>query len=175
MPDEEKRKPELRLVAENDRKDIESAAAMRQVEANLRELAANLIRVVRGAGKPCKIPEQCTDVVNAIHRYHDQAGVWPSDWDIDQALSIHRDLSNAEIDIDWEREAIYETAIRGSLQVAASRLAGQLVQEKRAESHVLGAVIGLMQLHEKAQKHHTDRQKKTGQAASGKSKKPRKG
>lgn len=174
MSDEGKRKPALRIVSENDREDIDSAAAMCQVEATLRELAANIIRVVRGAGKPCNIMNQCTDFVNAVDRYHDQAGVWPSDWDINQALSIHRELSLAEIDIDWEREAIYEAAMRGSLQVAASRLAGQRVQEQRAESQVLDAVKGLMQHREKAQKHHMESQKKTGQPASGKGTRPKK-
>lgn len=171
MSDQDDRKPTLRLVAENDQSQVDQAAAMRHVERAMRELAANIIRVVRGAGKSHDIAVQCMDVINAVHRYREQVGVWPSSWDLDQALSIRRELSPNDDNQSLDREAAFETAMRGSLQMAASRLVGQLVQERRGENEMRDALVGLMQLRAETRERRMDSEKETGRATSRKKKK----
>ncbi len=70
---------------------IDQAWAKEAVGWPLRELAANIIRVVRGAGKSYEIAGQCVSVIEAFQQYRDKVGQWPSSWEIDQALSISRE------------------------------------------------------------------------------------
>lgn len=146
----EERPPYLRLAAENDQRSIDQEWARGQLRRPLRELAANVIRVVRGAGRSYEIAEQCIAVIEAHRNYFDKVGSWPAAWEIDQALAIGRDRDTQVYDEAWERAVARETILRGSLQVAASRLVGQNTQENRGRSELMEGVNSIIQIREEA-------------------------
>jgi hypothetical protein len=156
MVDGTDRKPHLRLAVENKQADIDKEWAKREIEWPLRELAANIIRVVRGAGKSYELGRQCVAVIEAFKRYHEKVGHWPATWEIDQALSIRRDDTNATYDEAWEREHACETVIRGALQVTASRLVGQNTQEERGRSEMMDGVNTVERIREEARKRRAE-------------------
>jgi hypothetical protein len=148
MNDDAERKLHLRLAVENDQRDIDKERAKRDIEWPLRELAANIIRVVRGAGKSYEIAGQCVAVIEAFQRYREKVGVWPGSSEIDQALSIRREAENASYDDVWELEYAHGTIVRGALQVAASRLVGQNTQEQRGRSELMDGVNSIERIRE---------------------------
>ncbi|RWP32227.1 MAG: hypothetical protein EOR04_33105 [Mesorhizobium sp.] len=155
-----KPKPHLRLAVENDQKTIDQAWAKEAVGWPLRELAANIIRVVRGAGKSYEIAGQCVSVIKAFQQYRDTVGQWPSSWEIDQALSISREMHGQQTyDEAWQREQARDTVIRGALQVSASRLVGQNTQEQRGRSEMMDGLRELEQIREETRKRAAEEEK----------------
>jgi hypothetical protein len=68
----------MEVVSENSeaelarrRREDEVADALEQLGGRLRTLATNLLRIIRGAGKPSEI------VFQAMTAYHEAAGRWP--------------------------------------------------------------------------------------------------
>ena len=120
--------------------------AEQEFELALREAAANMLRIIRGAGKPFALLEQMSEIVAAAVKYRDVAGKLPIDilqtvlhceseteviWEkrrageIDEA-SIERWRENGELD---QLEA--EDSIKaGALQIIASQLVGQRPQKQ---------------------------------------------
>lgn len=120
----------VRLVSENTDAEIAAKRALDEFEGSLAILTANLLRIVRGAGRSYDVLEQANSLLLAAQRYRDAAGVWPSSEQIANAL----DLASPDFDERWpegESDFVYgkEAMIRGGLQVAASRLLGQRTQE----------------------------------------------
>ncbi|MBB6465585.1 hypothetical protein HNQ96_001443 [Aminobacter lissarensis] len=152
MSNDDEKKPHLRLAVENDQREIDHEQAKRDIEWPLRDLAANIIRVVRGAGKSYEIASQCVLVLKVFQQYRDRVGCWPSSWEIDEALSIRRESENPTYDDAWEREHARDTIIRGALQVTASRLVGQNTQEQRGRSEMMDGVRELEHIREEARK-----------------------
>lgn len=111
------------------------------MEWPLRELAANILRVVRGAGKSHAIGSQCVAVLKAFQDYRDKVGHWPSSFEMDEALSIRpQERPNETYDEYWEWRHAQEDIVRGGLQIAASRLVGQGTQEQRGRSDLMDGV-----------------------------------
>jgi hypothetical protein len=165
MSGDDERKPHLRLAVENNQRDIDKEWAKRDIEWPLRELAANIIRVVRGAGKSYEIAGQCVAVIEAFQRYREKVGHWPASWEIDQALSIRREDENASYDDAWERDYARETIVRGALQVAASRLVGQNTQEQRGRSELMDGVNSMERIREEARKRLAEAERARRQAS----------
>lgn len=165
MNSEDERKPHLRLAVENNQRDIDREWAKQEIEWPLRDLAANVIRVVRGAGKSHEIPRQCVAVIEAFQRYREKVGHWPASWEIDQALSIRQKDENASYDDAWEREYARETIVRGALQVAASRLVGQNTQEQRGGSELMDGVNSIERIREEARKRLAEAERARRQAS----------
>jgi hypothetical protein len=168
--DDTDRKPHLRLAVENKQADIDRELAKRDIEWPLRELAANLIRVVRGAGKSYEIVGQCVAVIEAFQKYREKVGYLPSSWEMDQALSIHQDDEKAIYDEAWEREDAVETMVCGALQIAASRLVDQRTQEHRGRSELMDGFYALERIREEARKRfaRAERAKKAPRKKPGK-------
>lgn len=164
MADEEDRKSHLRLAVENSQTDIDKEWAKREIEWPLWELAANIIRVVRGAGKSYELGKQCVAVIEAFERYHDKVGHWPGSWEVEQILSIRRDDPNVTYDEAWEREDARETIVSGALQVVASRLVGQNMQERRGRSEMMDGVNALERIREEARKRFAEAERARRQA-----------
>jgi len=64
----------MRVVSENSETDIARSRALIDVECALRELAANTLRVIRGAGEPDELGEQMIKVLDAMFAHRDAAG-----------------------------------------------------------------------------------------------------
>ena len=105
---------EPRLVPKTSEAERERARANRSVEAALRQLTANLLRVVRGAGKPYEIVRETDALVNALVAYRDAVSHWPTSDEFSAMLSVsERGEWRADLpDDQWER-------LRGMEQVVA--------------------------------------------------------
>ena len=123
--DQEKRP--LQVVAENSSRAVAHNSAVKSASLVSVATAANLIRVIRGAGKPEQIVHDALDVFEAFtcaaeinsnraYPYHEVA------------LELHGRAFPTTQTYDDHEEAI-NTILRGALQIIASRLVGQAVQE----------------------------------------------
>src|SRR5689334_3147715 len=116
--------PPLTLGADNSDRDLAKAEALRALYWPTRATAANILRVMRGAGRPQDLPQQIIDLAQAILEANDLSNAWGI-WSemercLQSAVPQYADLD----DFDDHRPAI----VRGSLQVCASNLVGQMSQ-----------------------------------------------
>ena len=106
----------------------------RLLDAALVELAANMLRVVAGAGRAWELPEQAAKFVTAAREYAAKHGHGPKSWDMERALS------------DWtpepkrERDYMYQEVVTGGLRFAASSLLGQRTQVIAAKRLIADAI-----------------------------------
>jgi hypothetical protein len=111
--------------------DSDRRIAMQAVTDRLCELAANILRSVRGAGKPYQIGRHAQALTDAMVAYRDAVGHYPSDEELAAALDV--EISEERLDqMSDEQQAVVQARqqiIRGALQVAASRLVDQRPQE----------------------------------------------
>jgi hypothetical protein len=124
--------------------------AMQIVSVRLRELAGNILRVVRGAGRSYEIGRQAQDLIEALHAYRDAVGQFPASEAIDAAL--HIETPDEQLNqMDDEQEMVVtarQAIIRGALQIAASRLLGQRTQEAVGYSEMLNGARDMEKLRE---------------------------
>ncbi len=112
--------PDLRVVAERSEKEIREQKATRTLKSALVNLAANLLRVIRGAGKPDRITEHLRALAEAYVNWEDVHGRPATD-------DVFHELLNFPRPEPTEREeqdemAMIEYAIcRHALQIVASR------------------------------------------------------
>ncbi len=150
MPDDEK--PKFKVVAENSQTQIDTGFAQQIVDQALVELAANIIRVVRGAGRPEDIVGQCADVLNAAVSFDKKAGRWVSPYSIASAIHLEHDQIEDYETFRGLRQLARRQMIRGSLQVAASRLLDQRLQIDKGEREMDDAFADLERLYEELRK-----------------------
>ena len=128
----------LRLVIANSDADVAAQEAKRELRETLRSFAANLLRIMRGAGKPTEVSGQCADLLEAIAGYRAACGRIADAAEIIDALELpcrrqfRRELS-ANMRKIFEGE---QKVLRGALQVAASQLLSQSDQEAAGESEI---------------------------------------
>ena len=142
--------------------DRDQERAELQLAGPLKSLAANMMRICRGAGKPERLLEDCIAVAEAFSAYRDVFGHWPSSFSIQKILTIENEVlarrfeQGEQLDgenLDWLLGI--DTLIRGSLQMAASRLAGQGTQEARGSDELFQ---GLEVLEGRRRKNAQDRE-----------------
>ena len=137
--------PDLRAVAENTEADKARQWATGGVSWALRDLTANLLRIVRGAGKPYEIVRQADELLQALVAYQKAVGHWPPSHELAEMLSVDRNeewrsqLKNSELNRLYAEERI----VRGALQKTASRLIGQATQEAAGDSEMYDGLRGL--------------------------------
>ena len=151
MTDEPK-KPKLSVVAQNSPRQIEANEAQERVDWALRQLAANLIRVVRGAGKPEDLIKQCADVVNAAVDHRDAAGMLPSSFAVASAIQLKHDELQYENDFWFERQLAYRSIVNGALQFTASKLLEQPLHVQRGQDEMDKGIRGLESAREELRK-----------------------
>lgn len=117
--------------------------------AALRVLAANIMRVLRGAGKPYDLPNEAAAFVEACDRYFSAHKRLP-----DLKNPLHRalntfdflrgstpvDIARWEADGSMDRLRAINAICRSALQISASRLLGQTNQEERGEEELLRGI-----------------------------------
>ena len=138
----------VRLVSKNSEAEIKRKETLVNIKAALRELTANLIRIVRGAGKSYEIAEQINTCLAAFLAYQDACGSLPPALELDKMLEMRRKsqdilgtpdekarqrwLSDGSFDL-----AAAEDQIRaGVLRTIAAELVGPRVQEANGEKEM---------------------------------------
>jgi hypothetical protein len=131
--------PDLKVVSERSEQEIKQQGAAAARKDALRELTANLIRIVRGAGKPDFIAEQLRDVAQAYADFNDVYGrpLWSDECSAMLSFSMP-ELPNND---DLANDLISEHALcREALQVVASTLLEQELQRKQALGDLLSTL-----------------------------------
>lgn len=147
----------IRIVAENSEAELARQRAMAEVSWALREMTSNLMRVIRGAGKPGMIGQHTQAFIQALVSYRDAAGMMPSPEDLTEILSVDEDpkiiavLENPEL----RRVDAKQRIVRGALQLAASRLVGQKTQESAGEHEMYDGIIAIEALRDEGRRERT--------------------
>jgi hypothetical protein len=112
-----------------------------EVGDRLRELAANIIRVTRGAGRAFDISLQAEAFLKAMVEHRNAIGYYPSAADLKQALRIDDPVSTQHVPAD-RLDELYprQMIVRGALQVAASRLLQQGAEQAVGEAEILKGI-----------------------------------
>jgi hypothetical protein len=120
----------MKVVAENADEEHRVQEAQERTERALVELAANLLRVVRGAGRPYDIAQHSHDFLAAMKAYYATKGKAPFEPFREATLSVRRDVPSRDFGASESfRAHAQDMVVRGALQIAASRLLGQAAQE----------------------------------------------
>lgn len=140
----------MRLVSESTGAEVVRERATLDIAWALRDLTANLLRVVRGAGKAYAIPEQTQAVLLALVAYRDAVGTPIPDHELSGILAFGQDRIDASKFTDAQvcRSVALDTIVRGSLQVAASRLIGQGTQERAGDAEMHRGIMEVERLRE---------------------------
>lgn len=127
-----------------DRSAIQASAA--SVRAGLREVAANLLRITRGSGRPELIVAQITALVGVFAAYREVTGEDLKPSDITEALRLeHITDDEDELWPVWDR-AVREM-VNGALQVAAAELLGQQAQAATGRRELFAGYRHIEKLH----------------------------
>jgi hypothetical protein len=113
-------------VAQSKPSDQEVQWARDAYSSALRELTANLLRVVAGAGKPHRVLEDAANFVHAFVDYHPHMSFHERVDGASKILSVREEHRGFD---DWKIYDAEEDIIVGALRIAASRLLGQRTQE----------------------------------------------
>jgi hypothetical protein len=124
------------------------------VRIGLQQLAANLLRVIAGAGRPQDIVRHVRALAEFIETYERAAGRAPGRHELSSCLqtSYDEELIRRLNDLERERAEAVETIVAGSLQIAASRLLGQATQETVAGHKLYKGIRDMERVREQARK-----------------------
>lgn len=141
--------PPIRIVSEQSDEVIARRKARAAIAYPLRVMAANIIRIVRGAGEPRYLIDQMGDVARAFEEYRTAYGHLPLGPDVQEALSFKDDWRRVHPwmeagrgdELDHELEAADYQMVRGALQMVAAMLIdeNQLHQTKGHDAIHQGA------------------------------------
>ena len=122
--------------------DVNRRGAENDARDAARVLAANIIRVVRGAGRPDEIGLQAVALVEAMQRHWETTQSWPNEEIANELRLASREPRT--VDGIWsEWESAEHRMITGALQIAASRLIDQPTQEAAGRREM---ITGLMRI-----------------------------
>lgn len=127
----------MRVVSNNSPEDLAKRRARERAEQAIVELAANLMRIVRGAGKPYELKSQLRDTLAAMQDHWDASKTWPYE-EMTQALR-GPPLPDWYDQVSVEERARYyaeRRVVAGALQIVASDLLGQRTQERAGQSEM---------------------------------------
>jgi hypothetical protein len=119
----------MEVVSDDSEAELARREAMLKVRWALREIAANLMRITRGAGKSWEVGRQARELVNMLVAHREACGHLPASDEITAALSIDDRHWTEELgDAAGEMLDVRDRIVRGCLQIAASELLGQNTQ-----------------------------------------------
>jgi hypothetical protein len=148
-----------------ERRNPEQDIAEQELADALRDAAANVLRIIRGAGKPYWLIEQFGDVIRAASDFKEAAGHWPPSDMLARMLKLddevseiyHRSKSGqiSQESIDrWKQDSTFERLYaerviqRGVLQIIASKLLGQTVQASAGDSEMHQGIRDMIEAQE---------------------------
>lgn len=132
----------MKVVSDNSDEDVARHRIEGEMIWALKELTANLMRITRGAGAAERLQSQLIAATKSLIAYHDSGG-WVGGSNI---LQIAMDVETSGDILDrcdarnrqWARAE--DTIIKGSLQMAASRLLGQSTQQRAGETEMFNGL-----------------------------------
>lgn len=145
----------LRVVSSQTSTQIERNQAESDIEYPLRILAANLLRTVRGAGRPDELPGMMLHCLDVLEKYRKVVGHFPKakvyrrflsldapHFDPEKWADDREQEANKQLSMSGYPERIKGELMihRGALQVAASRLVRQHTQEVLGEHEMFEGV-----------------------------------
>jgi hypothetical protein len=140
---------DIKIISQRTEKEIIRDRLESRLRGVLRRFAANMLRVIRGAGRPFELLRQMNDILQLSTEYRELLGYYPSEdlfanalqfddevWRWRKELSEKDDKATLE---QWSADGTFSEmhALHlihcGSLQIIASRMLGQLTQERAGE------------------------------------------
>jgi hypothetical protein len=135
----------LVLLAENDAKEVDKNVALDALRWPTRKAIGNLLRVMRGAGRPHNLADDIIELALAIQR----AGQHTNAWYIGEAIG---DVLHDAFRVACEKEGwtlATDEIVRGSLQRCASMMLHQNAQTSAGEREMISGVERLAQIRER--------------------------
>jgi hypothetical protein len=133
----------MKTVSQNSDAEIAKNRAREGLHWRVRQLTANLMRIVRGAGSSHDISDQLTSLHDAYDAYQAALGREPAGHEIQQALAPP-DERNDRDDFGMAKELI----VSGALRLAAGRLLGQDLQARNGENEMMMGVRDYWEIRE---------------------------
>ncbi|WP_037456126.1 hypothetical protein [Sinorhizobium fredii] len=156
MGDDDER-PKLTVVADSPKPKREERFARQSFNSALLQLAANIIRVVRGAGRPEEIILQCDDVVRTAVEFRDVAERVPLSHDVASLLRLRDEDTTGYEDLWIDREDARQDMIRGALQLVASKLLSQPLQIQQGKKQMHDAYLRLKRISDEIRRQSEER------------------
>lgn len=138
--------PDLRVVAERSAEEIKKQEAIAALKAALVDLAGNLIRVVRGAGRPQDIIRHLNDFASAFNGYSTAHGHGPSAHILGSMVKFDPDLDMTADDDHFDLEICEQAICRSALQIVASTLLDQRMPRSQAEGEMQNSIRRIEEL-----------------------------
>jgi hypothetical protein len=161
--------PDLRVIEGGGSEGRDRTRAEQEFEFVLREAAANMLRIVRGAGKSYTLLKQLSDVVAAAVKIQDVTGRLPTDiletvlrreskieaiWEKRRAGKIDEtSIGRWREDGTLDQLEAEDTIKAGVLQNIASQFVGQKPQERAGESEMRGGINEAFKARQKAKQY----------------------
>jgi hypothetical protein len=133
----------LKIVSNNSEQEIAGNRAREEAEQAAVDLTANLIRIVRGAGRPHDIREQILRLALAMEAHREAGFGFPVDA-MAEAIRLPDELRQTEglsdrgIGLALARQA----TVNGALQYTASAILDQPLPLRRGEQQMMDGVRG---------------------------------
>lgn len=119
----------------------------------LSDVTANLLRISRGTGDTLRVCSEIIRLAKTFRDYCEALEESPSDREIREAIDSSKEFSAANKRPDHiERDSQFEAIIRASLQIAASRIKGQIPQQRTAENELRSAITTYSEANERIRK-----------------------
>ena len=125
----------MRVMSEISEDVLKRRSLNAELAQAIQELTANLLRITRGAGKASEIGRQAQAVMNVIDAHKEMLGYFPFAADVSKYLDVWTSFNDrADLGQDeYYRREEEDQLLRAALQLVASRMLGQPMQEGTAQ------------------------------------------
>lgn len=130
---------DLRVVSETPEIEIKRKRAEEDLDLPFRELAANVLRIVRGAGKPEDLLDQMQHAIDVSAQHRQVHGAWPAPSTLAEILRLDDPNIGSEVGLIRATHPI----CRASLQICASRLVQQDTHRRTAENDLHMRIVDI--------------------------------
>jgi hypothetical protein len=123
----------------------EQLLATNRLQWALRDVAANLMRIAGGAGKPLLLLKQLSDLLKAVQTYTRTTGHSPAPEFLADVIAVRPDPGILRT--RWSDRALYDAEqqlIEAALHMAAARLLDQRVQEHSGRKNMQRSIDDLI-------------------------------